>query len=68
MVTFVDQVNNEGDDKVSTFNTGDTIFVRTHDSEGTPLEDVTITLSYAPNVGQGALLRSWSGLSYDLNA
>ena len=68
MVTFVDQVNNEGDDKVSTFNTGDTIFVRTHDSEGTPLEDVTITLSYAPNVGQGALLRSWNGLSYDLNA
>ena len=68
MVTFVDQVNNEGDDKVSTFNTGDTIFVRTHDSEGTPLEDVTITLSYAPNVGDGALLRSWSGLSYNLNA
>ncbi len=68
MVTFVDQVNSEGDDKVSTFNTGDTIFVRTHDSEGTPLEDVTITLSYAPNVGQGALLRSWSDLSYNLNA
>jgi FlaG/FlaF family flagellin (archaellin) len=68
MVTFVDQVNTEGENKVSTFNTGDTIFVRTHDSEGTPLEDVTITLSYAPNVGQGALLRTWSGLSYDLNA
>ena len=68
MVTFVDQVNSEGDNKVSTFNTGDTIFVRTHDTDGTPLEDVTITLSYAPNVGQGALLRSWSGLSYDLSA
>tara|TARA_B110000444_G_scaffold261492_1_gene314159 strand:- start:19257 stop:32756 length:13500 start_codon:yes stop_codon:yes gene_type:complete len=68
MVTFVDQVNNEGDDKVSTFNTGDTVFVRTHDSDGTPLEDVTITLSYAPNVGQGAVLRSWNGLSYDLSA
>jgi FlaG/FlaF family flagellin (archaellin) len=68
MVTFVDQVNNEGDDKVSTFNTGDTVFVRTHDADGTPLEDVTITLSYAPNVGQGAVLRSWNGLSYDLSA
>ena len=68
MVTFVDQVNSDGDNKVSTFNTGDTIFVRTHDTDGTPLEDVTITLSYAPNVGQGALLRSWSGLSYDLSA
>jgi flagellin-like protein len=68
MVTFVDQVNTEGQNKISTFNTGDTIFVRTHDSEGTPLEDATITLSYAPNVGQGALLRTWSGLSYNLNA
>mgnify|MGYP002853332555 FL=1 len=68
MVTFVDQVNSEGDDRVSTFNTGDTVFVRTHDSEGTPLEDVTITLNYAPNVGQGAQLRTWQGLSYDVSA
>ena len=68
MVTFVDQVNSEGDDKVSTFNTGDTIFVRTHDADGTPLEDVTISLNYAPSAGQGAQLRTWSGLSYDLSA
>ncbi len=68
MVTFVDQVNSEGENKISTFNTGDTIFVRTHDADGTPLEDVTITLSYAPNVGQGALLRTWGGLAYNLNA
>ena len=68
MVTFVDQVNSEGDDRVSTFNTGDTVFVRTHDSAGTPLEDVTITLNYAPNVGQGAQLRTWQGLSYDVSA
>jgi hypothetical protein len=68
MVTFVDQVNSEGDDKVSTFNTGDTIFVRTHDSDGTPLEDVTISLNYAPSAGQGAQLRTWSGLSYDVSA
>ena len=68
MVTFVDQVNTEGDDKVSTFNTGDTIFVRTHDTDGTPLEDVTISLNYAPGAGQGAQLRTWSGLSYDVSA
>ena len=68
MVTFVDQVNSEGDDRVSTFNTGDTVFVRTHDSAGTPLEDVTITINYAPNVGQGAQLRTWQGLSYDVSA
>ena len=67
-ITFVDQVNKEGTDSVSTFNTGDTIFVRTHAPDGTPLEDVTITLSYAPSVGQGALLRTWSGLSYDVKA
>ena len=68
MVTFVDQVNSEGDDRVSTFNTGDSVFVRTHDSAGTPLEDVTITINYAPNVGQGAQLRTWQGLSFDRSA
>jgi len=67
MVTFIDQVTTDGSDKVSTFNTGDTIYVRTHDTDGTPLDDVTITLSYAPSGAQGALLRSWSGLSYDLS-
>ena len=68
MVTFVDQVNTEGEDKVSTFNTGDEIFVRTHLADGTPLEDVKITLIYSPGaVGDsGSLLRTWNGLSYDL--
>jgi FlaG/FlaF family flagellin (archaellin) len=68
LVTFSDSVRTEGDDKVSTFFVGDTIFVRTHLDDGTPLTDVTIQLSYAPEVGQGALLRTWSGLSYDLAA
>ena len=56
LVTFSDSVRSEGDDKVSTFFVGDTIFVRTHLADGTPLTDVTIQLSYAPEVGQGALL------------
>lgn len=68
LVTFSDSVRSEGDDKVSTFFVGDTIFVRTHLADGTPLTDVTIQLSYAPEVGQGAMLRTWSGLSYDLAA
>ena len=67
-VTFVDQVNKEGTRSVSTFNTGDEIYVRTHAPDGTPMTDVTITLSYAPANAQGALLRSWSGLAYDLQA
>jgi FlaG/FlaF family flagellin (archaellin) len=67
-VTFVDQVNKEGTKSVSTFNTGDEVYVRTHAPDGTPLTDVTITMSYAPANAQGALLRSWSGLAYDLKA
>ncbi len=67
-VTFVDQVNKEGTKSISTFNTGDEVYVRTHAPDGTPLTDVTITMSYAPANAQGALLRSWSGLAYDLKA
>ena len=67
-VTFVDQVNKEGTKSVSTFNTGDEVYVRTHAPDGTPMTDVTITFTYAPANAQGALLRSWSGLAYDLKA
>ena len=72
-VTFVDSVTKEQISEtetrsVSTFNSGDTIFVRTHAPDGTPLEDVTITLSYAPINGDGALLRTWDDLSYDKKA
>ena len=72
-VTFVDSVTRDtaGDGEtraVSTFNSGDTIFVRTHAPDGTPLVDATITLSYAPINGDGALLRAWDDLSYDKKA
>jgi len=72
-VTFVDSVNVEqiSEDErrsISTFNTGDSLYVRTHAPDGTPLEDATITLSYAPPNGDGALLRTWSDLSYDRRA
>ena len=72
-VTFVDSVTKEQISEtetrsVSTFNSGDTIFIRTHAPDGTPLEDATITLSYAPINGDGALLRTWDDLSYDRKA
>ena len=72
-VTFVDSVTKEQISEsetrsISTFNAGDTIFVRTHAPDGTPLEDATITLSYAPINGKGALLRTWDDLSYDKKA
>lgn len=68
-VTFADSVSIEGSGEgirsVSTFNTGDTIFVRTHAPDGTPLEGATITLSYSPLVGDSALLAKWDNLDYD---
>ena len=72
-VTFVDSVTKEQISEtetrsISTFNSGDTIFIRTHAPDGTPLEDATITLSYAPINGDGALLRTWDDLSYDKKA
>lgn len=67
-VTFVDQVNKEGTKSISTFNTGDEVYIRTHAPDGTPMTDVTITFTYAPANAQGALLRSWTGLAYDLKA
>jgi FlaG/FlaF family flagellin (archaellin) len=72
-VTFVDSVTKEQISEsetrsISTFNSGDTIFVRTHAPDGTPLVDATITLSYAPINGDGALLRTWDDLSYDKKA
>ena len=68
-VTYFDQITSTANgDMVSTYNAGDEIYVRTHDSEGTPLESVTITLSYAPDGSTGGvLLRTWTGLSHDKN-
>ena len=67
-VTFVDSVQKEGNRSISTFNTGDTIFVRTHAPDGTPLVDVDIQLSYAPLNGKGSVLKKYGDLSYDKKA
>ena len=62
VVSFADSVDIQGEEKISTFFVGDTIFVRSHTEDGTPLTGVSIQLSYSPEVGQGALLRSWNNL------
>ena len=67
-VTFVDSVTMDGATSISTFNSGDTLFVRTHAPDGTPLEDASIVLSYAPVNSDGATLRTWDDLSYDKKA
>jgi len=72
-VTFVDSVTKEQISEtesrsISTFNSGDTIFIRTHAPDGTPLEDATIELTYSPLNGKGAKLRTWTDLSYDKKA
>jgi len=72
-VTFVDSVTKEptsdGETRsVSTFNTGDTIFIRTHAPDGTPLVDADIKISYAPISSDGSVLKEYKGVSYDKKA
>ena len=65
LVTFSDEVDIDGDETISSFGSGDEIFVKTHLVDGTPLEDVRITINYAPPIGQGALLKAYSGLNWN---
>ena len=62
MVTFGDSVGSEGGAVKSSLDTGDTIFVRTTDAEGNLLENLYIDISYVPNNGVGAVLRTWTNL------
>jgi flagellin-like protein len=75
VVTFSDLVDDSNpDEPVSSFSAGDEIYVRTHiqefDSAGNPtvlhpLEDARITITYAPPVGQNALLKTYTGLTWN---
>jgi flagellin-like protein len=67
-VMFVDStLRKEGTNYKSTFSAGDTIFVRTHDPEGTPLEKATVSITYAPAIaGQSTtVLKTYEDLSYN---
>ena len=59
MVTFIDSVDGDR----SSFDTGDTIYVRSTDDNGELLEDLYIDISYVPSSGQGnSVLRTWSDI------
>ena len=75
VVTFSDLVDDANpDEPVSSFGAGDEIYVRTHiqefDAAGQattlhPLVDAIIKVTYTPPVGQGALLKTYSGLTWN---
>jgi len=62
MVTFTDSVGSEGGAVKSSFDTGDTIYIRTTDADGNPVTDLYVSVSYVPSSGAGAVLRTWTGL------
>jgi len=64
LVTFGDVTTDEGSETVSSFSSGDDIFVRTH-VDGHPLVEATVSITYAPPVGEGALLVKFTGLSWN---
>ena len=57
IVTFIDQVDIDGDSVISTYGVGDTIFVKTVSENGTSVGGISIV--YAPDDMTGATLRSW---------
>jgi flagellin-like protein len=66
LVTFGDVVTIDGDETISTFSTGDDIYVKTHLADGTPLVDATIRIVYnPPGDTQGATLKTYSGMSWN---
>jgi flagellin-like protein len=66
LVTFGDVVTIDGDERISSFSTGDDIYVKTHLLDGTPLVDAVIRIVYnPPGDTQGSILKSYSGMSWN---
>ena len=66
LVTFGDVVTIDGEEVISTFSTGDDIYVKTHLADGTPLVDATIRIIYnPPGDAEGATLKTYRGLSWN---
>lgn len=66
MVTFGDVVTLNDGETISSFSTGDDIYVRTHDADGTPLVDATVRIVYnPPGETQGAVLKTYTGLTWN---
>ena len=62
MVTFTDSVGSENGATKSSFDTGDTIYIKNVDEDGNLLTNVYVSVSYVPNSGAGAVLRTWTSL------
>jgi len=57
MVTFQDSFEGEK----SSFGSGDTIYINATDASGNLISDIYVSVSYVPNTGPGAVLRTWQG-------
>ena len=63
MVTFGDTVGKDDGTTTSSFDTGDTIYIKSIDSSGEPITDMYVTISYVPDAGSdAAVLRTWDSL------
>mgnify|MGYP001200333613 FL=1 len=75
IVTFSDLVDDTNpDEPVSSFGAGDEVYVRTHiqefDAAGNPtvlhpLVDARVSITYSPPVGDGALLKTYTGMTWN---
>jgi len=66
LVTFGDILTLDGDETISTFSTGDDIYVKTHLSDGTPLVDATIRIVYnPPGDTDSPTLKTYRGMSWN---
>ena len=65
VITFSDLVDDANPDAlVSSFGAGDEIYVRTH-VDGHPLTDAIVRINYNPPVGDGAMLKTYTGLNWN---
>ncbi|MGB1548733.1 MAG: hypothetical protein ACPHA0_00115 [Candidatus Poseidoniaceae archaeon] len=63
LVTFTDAVGSNNGVTKSSFDTGDTIYIRTSTADGEPMTNLYVSVSYNPATGSGgSVLRTWSGL------
>jgi flagellin-like protein len=63
LVTFTDAVGSQNGATKSSFDTGDTIYIRTVTADGEPMTNLYVSISYNPATGVGgSVLRTWSGL------
>jgi len=60
MVTFQDSIDIKSPLK-SSFGSGDTIYINATDDQGNLITDIYVSVSYVPNSGDGAVLRTWQG-------